>query len=54
MFIKSADELFGPITTIRTKGRIVKQIAWSAFELSEEDWKRVEEAWDILRVGTQS
>ncbi|GLB40087.1 hypothetical protein LshimejAT787_0705970 [Lyophyllum shimeji] len=48
LFVASADELFGHITTIRREGKIVKNIPWSAFKLGEADWNRVTDAKDIL------
>jgi len=50
LFVSSADHRYGPITTIRCEGRIVKHIPWSAFALSEGDWERVKEAGEILDV----
>lgn len=50
LFLKSADSLYGPITTIRHNGRIEKKIPWSAFALTERDWERVADARDILKV----
>jgi hypothetical protein len=50
LFLASADAMFGPITTVRTNGRITKKIPWSAFQLSEEDWERVKDVIDILLV----
>ncbi|KAF8958255.1 hypothetical protein BDZ97DRAFT_1668780, partial [Flammula alnicola] len=47
-FLTSADELFGPITTLRRDNRIVKHIPWSAFKLGGQDWVRVVDACDIL------
>ncbi|KAF8067558.1 hypothetical protein FPV67DRAFT_1357976, partial [Lyophyllum atratum] len=47
-FVSAADEKFGPITTIRREGRIVKHIPWAAFKLSEIDWVRVRDARMIL------
>ena len=52
MFIKSADELYGPMTTICVKGKIVRRIAWMAFEFIDEDWKCIEDAQGILMVCT--
>jgi hypothetical protein len=46
----SADELYGPITTVRTNGKIVKKIPWSAFQLGDDDWKRVKYLRNILEV----
>ncbi|KAF8495240.1 hypothetical protein F5888DRAFT_1616033, partial [Russula emetica] len=48
-FLKSADALYGPITTVRCNGRIVKKIPWSAFQLADADWGRVKDAQDILK-----
>ncbi|RDB23356.1 Zinc finger BED domain-containing protein DAYSLEEPER [Hypsizygus marmoreus] len=48
LFISAADELFGPITTIRREGHVVKHIPWAAFKLSETDWDRVRDMKDIL------
>jgi len=50
LFISSADYRYGPITTIRCKGRITKHISWSAFEFSKRDWERVKEVSEILAV----
>jgi len=50
LFVSSADHRYGPITTIRREGRIVKHIPWSAFAFSEGDWERVKEAAEILDV----
>ena len=46
----SADEMYGPITTLCANNRLVKHIPWSAFKLSDQDWHRVVDARDILRV----
>ncbi|GLB39419.1 hypothetical protein LshimejAT787_0605810 [Lyophyllum shimeji] len=48
LFLSAADELFGPITTIRVDGRVSKHIPWSAFKLQESDWTRVIDAKEIL------
>jgi hypothetical protein len=50
LFVSSADHRYGPITTIRREGRIVKHVSWSAFKFSERDWERVKEAAEILVV----
>jgi hypothetical protein len=50
LFLASADAMFGPITTVRSGGRITKKIPWSAFQLSGEDWERVRDVVDILLV----
>ena len=43
LFLASADELFGPITTVHKNGWVVKKLPWSAFVLDDEDWKRIDE-----------
>ncbi|TFK64505.1 hypothetical protein BDN72DRAFT_774502, partial [Pluteus cervinus] len=48
-FLGSADELFGPITTVRQDGRIIKKIPWTAFQLNDEDWERVKDVVEILQ-----
>ncbi|KAL1947386.1 hypothetical protein VTO73DRAFT_14347 [Trametes versicolor] len=50
-FIITADLKFGPITTIRERGRIVKKIPWTVFQLSGEDWNRVHLCAEILAVS---
>jgi hypothetical protein len=50
LFISSADQLYGPITVLRRDGRVVKNIPWSAFALSDVDWARVIDAKMILAV----
>jgi len=50
LFVGTADALFGPITTVRTNGRISKKIPWSAFRMSNLDWERVKDVKDILTV----
>jgi hypothetical protein len=54
LFIASADERFGSITTLRRDGRVIKHIPWSAFKLSDVDWIRVRDAAAILAVCTSS
>jgi hypothetical protein len=49
--VTSADEMYGPITTLRANNRLVKHISWSAFKLSDRDWHRVVDARDILGVS---
>ena len=44
--------MYGPITTLRRDGRIVKHIPWSAFKMGDLDWTRVTDARDILLVST--
>ncbi|KAH7903215.1 hypothetical protein BJ138DRAFT_1020984 [Hygrophoropsis aurantiaca] len=48
LFISTADQLFGPITTIRRHGRVVKHILWTAFTLKEADWERPNETHVII------
>ncbi|KAF8443712.1 hypothetical protein L210DRAFT_3371946, partial [Boletus edulis BED1] len=40
-FIKSADKLFGPITTLRHPGQPVRHIPWTAFTINATDWECV-------------
>ena len=47
----SADEMYGPITSLRRNNRLVKHIPWSAFKMVESDWQRVIDARDILGVS---
>ena len=47
----SADQVYGPITTLRRENRMVKHIPWSAFTLGDQDWLRVVDARDILGVS---
>ncbi|KAF8890903.1 hypothetical protein BD779DRAFT_1437956 [Infundibulicybe gibba] len=49
LFVSTADQLYGPITTVRCDGRVVKHIPWSAFQLDDYDWARVFDAKEILR-----
>jgi hypothetical protein len=50
VFLTSADEMYGPITTLCHKNRLVKHIPWTAFKLTDPNWYRVVDARDILRV----
>jgi hypothetical protein len=50
LFVTSADEMYGPITTLRHNNRLVKHIPWSAFKMTDNDWNRVVDARDILAV----
>jgi hypothetical protein len=50
MFLASADDLYGPITTLRRENRLVKHIPWSAFKMADRDWTRVVDTRDILKV----
>jgi hypothetical protein len=43
--------MYGPITTIHCNGHIKKKIPWSAFTLTDQDWKHVKNARDILKVS---
>jgi len=49
-FVATADQMFGPMTTVRSNGRVVKKIPWSAFRFSNRDWSRVLDAVNILAV----
>ena len=51
LFILSADQLYGPITTLRRDGRLFKKLPWTAFSLSDGDWARVLDAKAILAVS---
>ena len=48
LFINSADELFGPITTIRRPGLPAKQILWTTFAFKAADWERVSDICTII------
>jgi hypothetical protein len=50
LYLSSADEIFGPITTLRRDNRVVKHVPWSAFKLGDGDWERVVDVRDILNV----
>jgi hypothetical protein len=50
LFLKTADGLYGPITTLRSQGRITDRIRWDAFLLLDSDWDQVRDARDILKV----
>jgi hypothetical protein len=50
MFLRSADDLYGPITTVHSNGRVVKKIPWTAFQLLDADWQRVRDVKNILKV----
>ena len=51
LFIATTDQRYGPITTIRRDGKIVKHIPWMAFSMSEVDWARAKEVAEILAVS---
>ena len=53
LFINCADALFGPITTVRKDGRVVKDIPWTAFTLTAGDWHHIADTRDILAVSTK-
>lgn len=50
LFLRSADDLYGPITTLHSNGCIVKKIPWITFQLGDNDWKWVRDVRDILQV----
>ncbi|RDX52411.1 hypothetical protein OH76DRAFT_1316067, partial [Lentinus brumalis] len=52
-FLDVADRRFGPITTIRRDGKIVKKIPWSAFRLDDDDWERVKLCTELLDDATR-
>jgi hypothetical protein len=52
LFVSTADQRYGPITTIRRNGRVVKHIPWTVFAITETDWERVKQVCDILAVIT--
>jgi hypothetical protein len=49
LFISSADQLYGPITTLQHDGYVVTKLPWTAFALSDGDWARVLDAKMILQ-----
>ena len=53
LFVASADELYGPITTIKKDGRLIKTIPWSAFQAEKQDWARVVDVKNILAVSSK-
>ncbi|KAG2739191.1 hypothetical protein P692DRAFT_20756371 [Suillus brevipes Sb2] len=48
LFVSSADELFGPITSIRCHGQVTKHIPWTAFALKTLDWECVNDTRIII------
>jgi hypothetical protein len=50
LFVNSADELYGPITTIRRESCIRERIRWSAFALKPSDWERVQDMRAVISV----
>jgi len=51
LFISSADQLYGPITTLQCDGQLTKNIPWVVFALDESDWAHVLDAKIILAVS---
>jgi hypothetical protein len=52
LFVTSADQMYGPITTLCRDNCLVKHIPWTAFKMTDLDWVRVVDARDILGVRT--
>ena len=50
LFMTSADQMYGLITTLRHDNRLMKHIPWTAFKMTDLDWVRVVDACDILGV----
>ena len=48
----SADQMYGPITSLRRDNRLMKHIPWTAFKMTDLDWDRVVDVRDILAVST--
>jgi hypothetical protein len=48
MFISTADELFGPITTILRPSRSVKHILWMVFTFGSHDWERINDTHVVI------
>jgi hypothetical protein len=48
--VSSADEMYGPITTLQHDNPLMKHISWSAFKMVESNWMRVIDTRDILAV----
>ncbi|KAG1733039.1 uncharacterized protein EDB91DRAFT_1057727 [Suillus paluster] len=48
MFMKSADELFGPVTTIRCPASPAKHIPWKAFTIGPVDWEHINTTRNIV------
>lgn len=49
-FISTADQRFGPMTTLRKNGKVIKHIPWGAAKMSRADWQRVADVRDVLEV----
>ncbi|KIK91630.1 hypothetical protein PAXRUDRAFT_149071, partial [Paxillus rubicundulus Ve08.2h10] len=50
LFINSADELFGLITTIRQNGRVANHLPWTAFIFKPANWECVNDTHAIISV----
>lgn len=50
LFLKSADTLYGHITTVHHNRQVMKKMPWSAFKLMDGDWETVRDVRDILKV----
>jgi hypothetical protein len=48
LFVLSADELFGPITSMWCAREPVQHIQWSAFALKPSDWQYVDDTCNII------
>ncbi|KAF9238703.1 hypothetical protein BU15DRAFT_47458, partial [Melanogaster broomeanus] len=48
LFINSADEIFGPITTIRQNGKVANHLLWTAFIFKPADWECVNNTHTII------
>lgn len=51
LFIAKADVVYGPITTLRKDGKLVKHIPWSAFAIDEAGWEHIADCRAILLVS---
>jgi len=51
LFISSADQLYGPITTLWQDGQLIKHIPWTAFNLNDLDWEWVLDMKMILAMS---
>ncbi|KAH9012214.1 hypothetical protein EDB83DRAFT_2321965 [Lactarius deliciosus] len=54
LFIVTANQRYGPITTICHDGSVTKHIPWTAFHMSEEDWAWVKEVAKILATAWEA
>ncbi|KIK95566.1 hypothetical protein PAXRUDRAFT_140375 [Paxillus rubicundulus Ve08.2h10] len=48
LFLASADELYGPITTIRWNGQVTKHIPWMAFSLKASNWEWINDTHSVI------